>query len=57
MSALPKKVIDAANLQFEPCKIGTKGLEGLPSNDEFGEYMRLRPSRGGFSHSTEGQTH
>ena len=37
---LPKKVLKAASLEFEPVKIGTKGLEGLPTNDEFGEYMR-----------------
>ena len=38
--SLPKKVLKAASLEFEPCKIGTKGLEGLRTNDEFGEYMR-----------------
>ena len=37
---LPKKVLKAASLEFEPCTIGTKGLEGLPTNDEFGEYMK-----------------
>ena len=41
---LPKKVLEAASLEFQPCKIGTKGLAGLPRNEEFGEmtqYVRL----------------
>jgi hypothetical protein len=36
---LPKRVLKAASLEFEPCKIGTKGPEGLPSNERFGEQM------------------
>jgi hypothetical protein len=36
---LPKKVLKAAALEFEPCTIGTKGLEGLPDNEEFGKLM------------------
>ena len=36
---LPKKVLKVAEMGFEPCKIRTRGLKGLPSNAEFGPMM------------------
>lgn len=36
---LPKAVRKAAATEFQPCKIGEKGLAGLPTNEAFGELM------------------